>query len=228
MIANKREFFTGTAMLVLFFVVLALFFAPIYNGHNGLAYLDNLYNSISKYSANYLEETGETAAGYRGQSFKAVVRIENPAQAERVAHLFTDAGTQVTTSNEGLTVAGDLGVLLEAAVSDSELAYGNDGQTLLDRHGVDARTAMYAWWTGLNGLEKSIKKQKLFDMSKDIGVVISRGVEPAYNYYGVEAQSISSRLWVVIFSLAFYVIYTLWYGFAILFMFEGWGLKLEH
>jgi hypothetical protein len=24
------------------------------------------------------------------------------------------------------------------------------------------------------------------------------------------------------------VIYTLWYGFAILLMFEGWGLKLEH
>jgi hypothetical protein len=24
------------------------------------------------------------------------------------------------------------------------------------------------------------------------------------------------------------VVYTLWYGFAIMFMFEGWGMKLEH
>ena len=36
------------------------------------------------------------------------------------------------------------------------------------------------------------------------------------------------KIGVVIFSLVFYVIYTLWYGFAIMFMFEGWGLKLEH
>jgi hypothetical protein len=24
------------------------------------------------------------------------------------------------------------------------------------------------------------------------------------------------------------VAYTLWYGFAIMFMFEGWGMQLEH
>jgi hypothetical protein len=28
--------------------------------------------------------------------------------------------------------------------------------------------------------------------------------------------------------LIFYVVYTLWYGFAIMYMFEGWGLQLEH
>jgi hypothetical protein len=36
------------------------------------------------------------------------------------------------------------------------------------------------------------------------------------------------RLGVVVFSLVFYVIYTLWYGFAIMFIFEGWGMQLEH
>ncbi len=35
-------------------------------------------------------------------------------------------------------------------------------------------------------------------------------------------------LGIVIFSLIFYVVYTLWYGFAIMFMFEGWGMRLEH
>ena len=29
-------------------------------------------------------------------------------------------------------------------------------------------------------------------------------------------------------TLVFYVVYTVWYGFAIIFMFEGWGLKLSH
>jgi hypothetical protein len=53
-------------------------------------------------------------------------------------------------------------------------------------------------------------------------------VEPAYNYYGIEGQKISDRFGVVIFSLIFYVIYTLWYGFGIMYLFEGVGLKLEH
>jgi hypothetical protein len=53
-------------------------------------------------------------------------------------------------------------------------------------------------------------------------------VEPAYNYYGIKAENIKDKAVIVIVSLVGYVIYTLWFGFAILFMFEGWGLKLEH
>ena len=53
-------------------------------------------------------------------------------------------------------------------------------------------------------------------------------VEPSYNYYGIEAQSIKDKAILVIASLVGYVIYTMWFGFSILFMFEGWGLKLEH
>ena len=33
---------------------------------------------------------------------------------------------------------------------------------------------------------------------------------------------------MLIASLAFYVIYTMWYGFGLLFLFEGAGIKLEH
>ncbi len=55
-----------------------------------------------------------------------------------------------------------------------------------------------------------------------------KAVETAYNYFEVEPVHIMDKLGLVIFSLAFYVIYTLWYGFAILFLFEGWGLKLSH
>jgi hypothetical protein len=38
----------------------------------------------------------------------------------------------------------------------------------------------------------------------------------------------SSMLWVSLAALVGYVLYTIWYGFAILFLFEGWGLKLDH
>ena len=53
-------------------------------------------------------------------------------------------------------------------------------------------------------------------------------MESSFNYYGIEPQKITDRMIIVIISLVFYVVYTLWYGFAILFIMEGWGLKLEH
>jgi hypothetical protein len=54
MIANKKEFYGGLGLLIGFVVVLAVIFSPIFKGHNGLEYLDNLYNSISKGSAYYI------------------------------------------------------------------------------------------------------------------------------------------------------------------------------
>jgi len=57
---------------------------------------------------------------------------------------------------------------------------------------------------------------------------MKKGVECSYNYYGIDPQQISDRLGIVVFSLVFYVLYTVWYGFAILYLFQGLGLKLEH
>ena len=61
-----------------------------------------------------------------------------------------------------------------------------------------------------------------------VAAVNQKAVETAYNYYRIEPQNISDRYGIVIFSLVFYVAYTLWYGFAIMFLFEGWGMRLEH
>ena len=54
MIAEKKTFTKGAIMMVIFIVVLITFFSPVFNGQNGLEYLDDLYNSISKGSAYYL------------------------------------------------------------------------------------------------------------------------------------------------------------------------------
>ena len=51
MVHNKKEFTGGSVLLVIFFIVLFAMFQPIFDGHNAMAYLDNLYNSISKGSA---------------------------------------------------------------------------------------------------------------------------------------------------------------------------------
>jgi hypothetical protein len=77
-------------------------------------------------------------------------------------------------------------------------------------------------------MEKALKEQKKFKEAKLVALVVKKAVETGYNYYQIQPQKIGDKYGIVIFSLIFYVVYTLWYGFAILLMFEGWGLKLEH
>ena len=77
-------------------------------------------------------------------------------------------------------------------------------------------------------MDKELKDQKKFKEAKVVSLVKKKAVESSYNYYKIEPQKISDRWGIVIISLLFYVIYTLWYGFAIMFMFEGWGMRLEH
>ena len=77
-------------------------------------------------------------------------------------------------------------------------------------------------------MEKALKKQKKFPEAEIVALLSQKAVEPAYNYYLVEPQRITDKFGIVVFSLAFYVVYTLWYGFAIMYLFEGWGLRLAH
>ena len=77
-------------------------------------------------------------------------------------------------------------------------------------------------------MEFGLKQQKKFKLAKMAELVNSKAVETAYNYYGIDGQKITDRIGVVLFSLVFYVVYTLWYGFGIMYLFEGWGMRLEH
>ncbi len=229
MIANRKEFYSGMGMMAIFLIVLGLFFTPIYNGHNGLSYLDNLYNSISKGSANYLEIVNKTAISHFGQTVEVSLSANNTDQAKSMFALLHKAEISATISGEKtLTAKGDLGMILQAAAQDATDMYHNQGQIVSERRDMEERNVLYTWWNLLASLEKQLKKQKRFTEAKQVALIVSRGIEPAYNYYGVEAQSIMDRMAVVAFSLIFYVVYTLWYGFAILFMFEGSGFKLEH
>jgi len=104
----------------------------------------------------------------------------------------------------------------------------NDGEKVKEKYGYDERQVLYNWYTALKAMDKDLKVQKKFKEAKIVALVIKKAVECSYNYYKIEPQKISDRYGIVIFSLIFYVLYTLWYGFAIMFMFEGWGMQLEH
>ena len=125
-------------------------------------------------------------------------------------------------------MSGSLGAILKGSLVDSEYMYNNDGASVTAKYVIDARRALYNWWTSLKLLDKSLKSQKEFAAAKVVNTVQKKAVEAAYNYFGVDPVQISDEMGMVAFSLVFYVVYTLWYGFAILFLFEGWGLKLSH
>ncbi len=106
--------------------------------------------------------------------------------------------------------------------------YHNKGEKVASKYGYNERRVLYNWWKASKSMDKDLKKQKKFEEAKVISLVIKKAVESSYNYYKIKPEKISDKLGIVIFSLVFYVGYTLWYGFAIMFMFEGWGMKLGH
>ena len=228
MIANKKEFFGGSLMLLAFIAILIIIFSPVFKGQNGLEYLDALYNSISKGSAYYIPAVKEDVDKFAGNTITVTLHMKNEEKAEQTTPLLMQGGALVNQSGAELKVSGDLGKILANCLADADLMYHNDGQTLTDKYGYDEQRVLYNWWKALKLAEEDLKKQSKFAEAKIVDTVGQKAVECSYNYYKIEPQKIGDRFGVVSFSLIFYVVYTMWYGFAILFMFEGWGLRLEH
>ena len=228
MIANKKRFYGGVALIIGFVIVLIVFFSPLYGGKNGLDFLDNLYNSISKDSAYYIPKVKEQSGTFKGTSVSVNLKMNDQKQTQQTASLFKAGGANAKLGESVLRVTGDLGEILENCLADADSMYHNDGEKVSSKYGYDEKQVLFNWWIAFKEMDKELKKQKKFKEASIISLVSKKAVEPSYNYYKVESQTITARLGIVIFSLIFYVIYTLWYGFAILFMFEGWGLRLGH
>ena len=231
MIHNKKEFSWGLGLIVAFFVVLIAMFQPLFDGHNAMGYLDNLYNSISKGSAYYVDNLKEEAKTVSGYQVNVTMKMKSEEQAADSVALITAAGATASAQGKDLTVSGDYLAILNASLDDADKMYHNDGAALKTKYPVfaskDDRQALYNWSTILAGFDKELKEQKAFAEAKVAFNINSKVVETAYNYYSVVPEKIKDKAGIVIFSLVFYVVYTMWYGFGILFIFEGWGLKIS-
>ncbi len=228
MIEKKKEFYGGFGLLIGFAVILIVIFSPVFKGQNGLEYLDDLYNSISKGSAYYIPKVKAETDTFSGRSVSTTIEMADESQTQQTAALFMKGDALVNISGTQLKIEGDLGKILANCLADADRMYMNDGQTISSKYGYNERQVLFNWHQALIAMDKVLKKQKLFQEAKTVDLVVKKAVETSYNYYQVDPQKISDRAFIVLFSLAFYVIYTLWYGFAIMFMFEGWGMKLEH
>ena len=228
MTANSKRLVAGLAMLAVFTAALIVMFMPIFDGQNFLVYMDSLYNSISKGSANYIAALEEEVAQHEGSRFELTLAMKDAEMALAVASLFENVDATVETVGTDVTVGGDLARTLRSCLTDSRQLFQNESKETEARYGRGGKEALFAWWSALKAMDKELKKQGRFAEAALVTEVKKRAVECAYNYYGIVPKKISDNLWIVIFSLVFYVLYTVWYGYAIILVFEGCGLRLSH
>jgi hypothetical protein len=223
----------GYLLLISFFAVLFAIFMPLFPGTqgnkvNGLDYLDNFYNQLSKGSAYYIGDQIKKAEKYNGQQFTTSLKMKSPDDAAVTAKLFATNNITAVAEGEKVTVSGDFGSMITIMLKDADDMYHNRGEALTAKYGVDERQTLYSWYQSLAAMEKDMTKAGNFAQAKFVKSCMTKAIEPAYNYYQVEAKSVRASIVMVVASLAFYVIYTMWYGFGLLFLFEGAGIKLDH
>jgi hypothetical protein len=223
---KKKELSIGIFLLVTFMAVMVMIFMPIFDGANVLNSLDNLYNSISKGSAYYIPKVEHLVEEHGSEVVTLNLKLDDSRTAQATEPFFVRAGATTAVEGAVLTVNGDIETIFGTCLEDAESAYHNRGEDLVVRYGTDARTTLHNWWQALGAMEKDLNRQKLFDTAKLTHTVQAKTVECAYNYYGIEAQAIKDRWGTVLFSLVFYVLYTIWYGYGIMFVFEGLGFEL--
>jgi hypothetical protein len=229
MIENKKEFFIGFVMMLAFIVVIAIFFSPVFgNNQTGLQYLDSLYNSISKGSAYYVPVVQDSVKKLAGKPMDMNIPMDDDAQAKRMVIVLQKTGAEAVAEGKNVKVKGDMGGITMASLADADFMYHNDGKAISSKYSIEERQVMVDWWRFNRSTQKELNKVSQFEDAKVFEKLNSKVVETAYNYYKIEPKKITGCIGVVVFSLVFYVIYTMWYGYSILFMFEGWGMKFGH
>ncbi len=218
----------GMFLALSFIGVLILIFSPIYGrGMNGLDFADDLFNKLSKGSSYFIPDLKEANKAFQGKPFVVTINPGNPIEAEQIKKLFTAAGSKVEVLGTGLKIEGDLGNVIDLVLKDSDLMFHNQGKEIVAAYGIDEKDVMKTWWTALSKMDKSFKKNLKIEESNHITEINKKGIEPAYNFYKIEPQRVIDRAGLMSFLLIFYVFYTLWWGFAIFYIFDGVGLTMK-
>jgi hypothetical protein len=228
LIKNKSTFVKGLLLLITFFIVLSIMlFSNFFGGENALKAADKLFNSIAKGSTNYFPGLIKKNEPYKGKTIDVTIKLKNEDMTQKASKILTAAGAEVKPQDQELAVKCDLGKTLEAALADSSAMFNNRDGELTSKYGFGGQEALFVWWNSFKQFDKSLKKQKNFADAKFVEEVVKKGIEVGYNFFKIDPQTAKAKAGVLTFSLIFYVIYTLWFGIAVLFLFEGFGLEMK-
>jgi hypothetical protein len=226
-VKNKKQFVWGLALGVSFGVILVLMFSPIFHGENGLQAADRLFNSIAKGSTNYFPDLLEKNKRFQDTRFEVTLKLANEDIAGKANTVVALTGVKSAVEGSEVKASGYLGQLVQAALQDSEAMFNNQEEAIAAKYGFSGKEVLFVWWSTFKSLEKEFTKQKMFAEASFLADAVKKGVEVGYNFYGISPQKASAKAGILSFSLVFYVIYTLWWGYAILFLFEGVGMQMK-
>ncbi len=223
---NKKAMSIGISLSLSFLVVLALIFSPIFGeGKNGLVFSDDMFNKLSKGSSYFIPKLMEDNKKFTGKQISIAIKMEKPEQVEKAVKVLTITGAKAEASGSEIKIIADIGGLMEKALKDSDDMYKNDGKSVSGRYGFGEKEVMVTWWNLMKPLDKQLKKEGKIEEAKIVSDVMKKAVETAHNFYGIEAQKVTEKAGLMVGLLVFYVAYTMWWGFAIYYMFEGIGLS---
>ena len=227
---NSKKIVIGSFLLVTFFIVLFIIFMPWFGKgatgqpRNGLEFSDDFFNSLSKGSSNFMDNMRTLSTPFKGQTFEAALKFKDADMAKKVEILFTKAGATVEAAGNALKVKGDLGQLMFAAIDDSDAMFNNQSDKVKAKYDFDPKLVLRTWWTAFKDLDRDLKTQQKFREARVISEIMMRSIEPGYNFFGISPELVRNNIALLTFMLVFYVVYTLWYGYGVFELFEGFGL----
>lgn len=233
LIHNKKSFLRGLVLLISFIALFIVILMPVFQMENGkkgtgLEYADDLFNRLSKGSSYFIPAVEERVKPLVGMQVDYTVVIKKANNIPAIVEILKHTGAEVSTSENKVTFKGDLGTMLSSAVSVSDKMYFNDGAAVSKEYGIaNPLVVTTALWQFLNPSIKELQKQGRIAEASVVDAVLRRAVETGHNFYSVEATKVSQNIVIMTALLVFYVIYTLWYGFAIFELFDGIGLTMK-
>jgi Fe2+ transport system protein B len=200
-----------------------------------------MFNNLAKGSSYFIPKVAKSNEKFMGKMFAVSIKLGKPEdkpgdgekRAERASKLFTvNEGARVEVNGAELKIEGDLGKVLAAALRDSETMYRNEGEKIKALYGTvmktdDEKQMFRQWWNVLDKMNKQFMQEKKAAEAKIVSDVMKKAVEAAYNFYKVDAVKVKDHIGLMTFLLVFYVVYTMWWGFSIFFIFEGIGLSMK-
>lgn len=231
--AHKKHLGLGIVLSISFLAVLILIFLPIFpktpegKSQNGLDFADRMFNELSKGSSYFIPKIKKDNEKFMGRAFEVTIKTDKPEDAEKAAGLFNTAGAHAEVQGTEIMVKGDLGALVAAVLNDTDAMYNNEGSRVSSLYGYAEKDVMKNWWQALSKMAKTLTKGKKLEEAKLIDSLNKKAIETSYNFYGISAQKVSDHAVLMTGLLLFYVAYTMWWGFAIFYIFEGIGLTMK-
>ncbi len=224
---QKKSLSMGIIMGISFIGVLLIILSPVFGGKNGLEYSDALFNKLAKGSSFFIPELTASLKDVQKEEISVSIKMDNADQAAKAARVLAQGLAKTSVQGSEVKINGNLVKMLSTVLDDSTAMYYDRGAEVKSRYSMDERDVMSTWWGVLNRVAKELQKARKAEETNVIFEVMKKGIEPAYNFYGIEAQKVSDKALTVLGMLAFYILYTMWWGYAIFYMFDGLGLSMK-